>query len=1102
MSAENPALPREMVLASAGSGKTYYLSSRLIGLLAKGVTPEAVWASTFTRKAAAEILERVLLRLARGALDAHAAQELALGAWLGPGPNPPPDFLNRGHCGRLLSELVFSLHRANIGTLDSFFVQVATTFARELGLSPAWRMVEGPEEDRMRSEGLEAVLNQKDSAVLAELVRIMAKGDVNRGIHGRLFEQVEELLAVQREVGEGVDDAWDLHFPSVGPAGVLSEEEVRKRCHELADAVGGAEAPQNKNGTPNSGWRKELLRLEGVVRSGDWKALFALGLGKKIVESGEVASAGGVVYQRHTPDAYLAPLLDEVVALARADLGRDLTRQAGALERLTKWYQEAFEEAQKGKGRYRFGDITHLLRRSAVLGASDALYFRLDARIQHLLLDEFQDTSLAQWEVLEPVVGELLAGDEGERAAVVVADPKQSIYGWRGARPSLVPFVQDRYGLVQEKLEKSYRSGPVILDTVKATFSNLEENAVVQEMDGGSPVARQWREDLYQQESNDQAQPGFAEIRIGPRTEGRGGVQPALLDYAAQLIGELHAREPRASVGVLVRTNKVVSYIIAALRKLGIPASGEGGTPLTDAAPVNAILALLRLADHPGDRLARYHVAQTPVGEMMGYTNHQEGAEASRLARRIRGQLLRKGYGFTLDRWAKALASSCNALERSRLLQLVELGFRWDGDRTLRPGDFVTLVEKQKVEDPSGARVRVMTVHQSKGLQFDVVVLPHLYPSLEKSGDRGPVVPFRDGSTGQVKKVYPATDKATRTLLPELRAPHEQVRAFRLRDELSALYVAMTRSRYALHMLVPADGPNGPGTTKSPARLLREALAPGEPAEEAGRTLFHHGDPSWFERMEAKDFSGATAADEGAAPIGQETAGIGQLARPVVMKAPLGPRLRNLARRSPSGLEGGEALDLATHLRLDLKGDARRRGTLVHAWCEEVGWLDDTSSGKAPETRGPFDENVLIARARRVVPGLSEPRLREWLADYLTWMKADAIRGALSQAAYPAGARVERELPFLHRVPDGILQGYIDRLVLVENSGRVEAAEVLDFKTDYIDESEPHALDDRVAYYRPQIDAYRTAVASRYGLGLDHISGKLLFLRSGVVREV
>jgi ATP-dependent exoDNAse (exonuclease V) beta subunit len=403
------------------------------------------------------------------------------------------------------------------------------------------------------------------------------------------------------------------------------------------------------------------------------------------------------------------------------------------------------------------------------------------------------------------------------------------------------------------------------------------------------------------------------------------------------------------------------------------------------------------------------------------------------------------------------------------------------------------LVEKQRVEDPSGARVRVMTVHQSKGLQFDVVVLPNLYPSLEKSGDRSPVVPLRDGSTGRVVKIYPATDKTTRILLPELRMPHEQARAFRLRDELSALYVAMTRARYALHLVVPADGPNGPGTTKSPARLLRDALAPGEPAEDVGGALYHHGDPDWFQGLRTRDFSGATSASGGVTS---------ELSSAVLMKTPTGARLRNLARRSPSGLEGGEALDLAAHMRLDLKGDARLRGTVVHAWCEEVEWLDHTLPGGAPSGNAAFDEAACLTRARKVAPGLSDDRLREWLAEYQGWMTAEAVRKALSRSAYPPGARVERELPFLHRIPDGILQGFIDRLVLIEKDGRVVAAEVLDFKTDYIDESDPRALEDRIAYYRPQIDAYRTAVAGRYGLSPKDISGKLLFLRLGVVREI
>jgi ATP-dependent exoDNAse (exonuclease V) beta subunit len=117
-------------------------------------------------------------------------------------------------------------------------------------------------------------------------------------------------------------------------------------------------------------------------------------------------------------------------------------------------------------------------------------------------------------------------------------------------------------------------------------------------------------------------------------------------------------------------------------------------------------------------------------------------------------------------------------------------------------------------------------------------------------------------------------------------------------------------------------------------------------------------------------------------------------------------------------------------------------------------------------------------------------------------MAAPPIRRALSRVAYPAGTRVERELPFLHRVPEGMLHGFIDRLVLIQQGGVVTGAEVVDFKTDVLNGSDPEEVAARVAYYRPQIDAYRGAVAGRYGLELSAVSGRLLFLRLGVVREV
>src|SRR5690606_25525447 len=127
---EAPALPRELVLASAGTGKTFHISSRIIGLLASGVAPDAIFASTFTRAAAGEILDRVLQRLARAALDSAAAAQLNRDAALEGSTQPEftaADWL------RLLARVVKHLHRLNISTLDSFFVRTATTFADDVG---------------------------------------------------------------------------------------------------------------------------------------------------------------------------------------------------------------------------------------------------------------------------------------------------------------------------------------------------------------------------------------------------------------------------------------------------------------------------------------------------------------------------------------------------------------------------------------------------------------------------------------------------------------------------------------------------------------------------------------------------------------------------------------------------------------------------------------------------------------------------------------------------------------------------------------------------------------------------------------------------------
>jgi ATP-dependent exoDNAse (exonuclease V) beta subunit len=185
-------LPRELVLASAGSGKTYHLSSRILGLLAMGVPPGEVLATTFTRKAAGEILERVLVRLAEGASDPAKAGEL--------GRDAHPCLTQPEECQRLLGRLLTNLHHMNVGTLDAFFVRVARSFFLELGLPPRWTIADEPTQDQIRTEAVLATLAEADRAQLVELLRMLNRDAADRQVHAALLEKVDSLLAIRRQL--------------------------------------------------------------------------------------------------------------------------------------------------------------------------------------------------------------------------------------------------------------------------------------------------------------------------------------------------------------------------------------------------------------------------------------------------------------------------------------------------------------------------------------------------------------------------------------------------------------------------------------------------------------------------------------------------------------------------------------------------------------------------------------------------------------------------------------------------------------------------------------------------------------------------------------
>ena len=146
--------PHVVIRASAGTGKTFQLSNRFIELLHAGVAVDRILATTFTRKAATEILDRVVVRLAEAAMDQPSCEELAT---VLPTAHAGPRF-TQARAQHLLRILIQNLHRLQIGTLDSFFAQIAGSMSLELGLPPGWSIVDELYDIRLRDEAIELLL--------------------------------------------------------------------------------------------------------------------------------------------------------------------------------------------------------------------------------------------------------------------------------------------------------------------------------------------------------------------------------------------------------------------------------------------------------------------------------------------------------------------------------------------------------------------------------------------------------------------------------------------------------------------------------------------------------------------------------------------------------------------------------------------------------------------------------------------------------------------------------------------------------------------------------------------------------------------------------
>jgi ATP-dependent helicase/nuclease subunit A len=1080
-------MSHRVIIASAGSGKTYRLVLWYLGLLRQGFSPETILATTFTRKAAGEILSRIFLRLAEAAGDEAKARQLAI--------DLNDNRLTADDCREMLARLCKSIHRLSVSTIDSFLNRVAQSFRLELGVPAGVRIIDEQSASAatIRAMAIDALLGNEPPEALLLLLRRLHHDAAKRSVSQAIDEIVSKLHGLYQQAQDR-----RLWCQIDVPDELLVETEIVTAIDVLTQM--GPSVPLTKAGKPVANWDKAWRKLLEAVMLRQWELA-----GENRLCIDVLAGAETSYNNAEITDAWRAAVLP-LARHARAQQMQRVADQTSATYDLLERYDLHIDRLKREQCVMFFSDLSNLLARKLPALGDDLLTevaYRLDARVSHLLLDEFQDTSIDQWTILKRLAEEITSYSDGSRRFFCVGDPKQSIYGWRGGCAELIEQLSEQLPLEDEHFEVlkvSYRSSQVVLDVVNDVFRKLGDVPVLggattrddssTSSNATNELARAFADSYEDHVAAKKQLPGYVEMLSTPAAAILTGTEDPSEEARQEERNHYHAQQvaqrieqivrqcPDRTVGVLTSTNDFASKLIDLLRQRGLPASGEGGTALTDDPAINLILAALTLADHPGHSAAAFEVAQSPLAELLGLRSHRPD-DVALAATRIRRRLMDQGYGATISDWARALAPHCDQRSVLRLTQLIEMADDYQPLVTLRPRHFVEHVRARTVEEPTPAAIRVMTVHRSKGLEFDIVVLPQLHRILQVAPD---VCVQRLNHTGPITGVFCGLNKDVIAHDSRLAEAYEESRNRELRDDVCSLYVAMTRAIHALHLFLPpakakADGSAG-SRGLSHAAILLGALFKGDDEPSGNQTYLTRGDGRWFDKLQNKQHDAAPGSHAWRT-----------LSASVLSDDRLPSRSMRVV--SPSSLEMGGAISVSDLLDLE-PAMQRVRGTIIHEWFALIDWLggeDDT---------GPSDEELLRA-ARRAVPECDDAAASVYLLEFRRMLTHRAVRDVLTRGAGDGGLELWRERAFAVRVEGKLLQGRFDRVTIHRAQAGGTVATLIDFKTDRVG---PEGVAPIIERYAPQIRAYRAALSRLLGGEGVTVRAGLLLVGAGLWCEV
>ncbi len=903
-----------LVLASAGSGKTHTLSDRIIGLVASGVEPRNVVALTFTRKAAGEFAEAILKKLAEAAEDPIKAK--VLGESFG---------MEGADFHEILEKVIRQLPKLTLGTMDQFFSRIIRSFQYELGVTGGkFDLLEGEAGESAKDELLEGLLEDGLGGGLQEEFLNMFR----RATAGKEGTQViEELRDFIKNWHQVFLSNSRIEWGPAGLSGVAVEDWEKQKAGLIEQVRRDWPNLEFTHGKQKNAIEPILAKLEAhTISSG------SLGKPSKLLEqimSAAAEAAGPLEVSFQKPfriTGLAAQALRELIELAaRCELAAALSRTRGVRELITA-YDAAVERELRSKGRLGFDDVKRLMGEwmegEEARLRREAVDFRLDASYQHWLLDEFQDTSREDWRGLQPLIDEAVS--DPHSSVFIVGDKKQGIFAWRGGDVGLFDEVGKDYagGLVTETMAKSWRSCPEVLGLVNRVCGDL---ATMRSLFGNATDRWQWEEHVSAPRLSDPKNAGHARVEIVEKDS----KQEAVI----ALLKDLGIGRRQLSCGMLVRTNKQVGEWADLLRNEGFDVVEEGAREPAKDHPVGVMIwQFLRWLADPSDDFARRTVEMSPLGPEL---EKRYGTAWQAAWEQIGGVISEGGIAPMLEDLLAPLLENWTAFGKRRSIDLTRALEEIDNEGAIPLREVADRIGKLKItQSPGMAAVQVMTVHKSKGLGFDVVVLPDM--GTDKIPDFGHLKTIQGDGW-----VTDAPASWVRTMIPELRVAETAWSDQQTYEAFCKLYVALTRAKRGLYVFLDEPAKSAPSDKASIPNWIMNTLG----FEGSDGEVFEIGNPGWAKGIPTIETDQQTKTRS------------------------LGPAISKRDRSTPSG--GKEVV--TEILKPGLEG-GRKFGTEVHAAFEHIGWLDEEAPPRFSTT---IRETMEAALAVPEIRGLFEKRGRD-----------------------------------------------------------------------------------------------------------------------------